>query len=522
MKLSKNSLYIFYLLVLVGSMCGSTILNSCKSKNGEEYKLTGNVIVDGEALVQQKCTGCHKMVPADALTQAVWINHTLPHMAEFLHVSVYGGSQYFKKDPRDTIGISLQNWLAIVAYYEKVAPKQLIAAKRPVPLTTDWAGFSLKKPDDVPLPSVYTSMVKYNPETHKIYSSDLSRDRIYEWGQDLKPHPIINDLPSPVVDALFTKDYNGKPQSIFTCIGEIEQMDFPNGRILSYNLKGGDADPAQTLVASDLARPVQTSEGDFNKDGLADLVVCGQGKKTGGVYLFTQKTDHSYNQTNITDKPGAVQAVTGDFNDDGWPDVMVLFGTGDEGLWMYLNDKKGGFSAKNLLRFPPVYGSTSFQLADMDHDGKPDLVYTCGYNYHDSRILKPYHGLYIFKNIGNWNFKQQWFYPINGCTKAIAADFDGDGDLDIATSAFYADLKDSPDEGFVYFEQDKPFTFKPHLIPVSKYGRWMCMDVGDYNNDGKPDIILGNYASGFAFQFGYTPFWDKKLPLIVLENNFKK
>jgi len=24
---------------------------------------------------------------------------------------------------------------------------------------------------------------------------------------------------------------------------------------------------------------------------------------------------------------------------------------------------------RNLLRFPPVYGSTSFQLADLDHDG---------------------------------------------------------------------------------------------------------------------------------------------------------
>jgi hypothetical protein len=217
-----------------------------------------------------------------------------------------------------------------------------------------------------------------------------------------------------------------------------------------------------------------------------------------------------------------VQAVIGDFNNDGWPDLMVLFGSGNEGLWMFLNDHKGAFTAKNLLTFPPVYGSTSFQLADIDHDGKPDLIYTCGYNFHDSRILKPYHGLYIFKNMGNWNFKQQYFYPINGCTKAIAADFRGNGGLDIATSAFFADMKNNPAESFIYFEQVSPFNYKPHALPISKYGRWMSMDVGDYNNDGKPDIVLANYAHGFLFQPGLKPTWSDKLPFVVLENNFKK
>jgi len=251
-------------------------------------------------------------------------------------------------------------------------------------------------------------------------------------------------------------------------------------------------------------------------------LILGQGKLKGGIYLFTQGANHAYTQTNISDHTGAVQAIAGDFNHDGWKDFMVLFGRGDEGLWMFLNDHKGGFTAKNLLRFPPVYGSTSFQLADMDHDGQPDLVYTCGYNFRDSRIMKPYHGVYIFKNMGDWNFKQKWFYPINGCTKAIAADFDSDGDLDIVTSAYFADLKNNPAEACVYFEQVSPFNFKAHAIPVGKYGRWLTMETGDYNNDGKPDIILGNFSAGFVIQPDLKPFWSKYLPFVVLENNFKK
>jgi hypothetical protein len=48
------------------------------------------------------------------------------------------------------------------------------------------------------------------------------------------------------------------------------------------------------------------------------------------------------------------------------------------------------------------------------------------------------------------------------------------------------------------------------------------MDVSDLNKDGKPDIILGNYASGFLFQPNFSPNWDEHQPFIVLENNIKK
>ena len=48
------------------------------------------------------------------------------------------------------------------------------------------------------------------------------------------------------------------------------------------------------------------------------------------------------------------------------------------------------------------------------------------------------------------------------------------------------------------------------------------MQVADYNHDGKPDIILGNYSKGYQFQHGFTPFWATNIPFIVLENNFKK
>ncbi|MBS1529384.1 MAG: VCBS repeat-containing protein [Bacteroidetes bacterium] len=520
MKLNKTWLFTTYLLLFVFLVSGGVLFNSCNGKKaGDAFKPTGDTIADGKALTQQYCASCHKLVPPDLLTKNVWKFHILPDMSHYLGLSSYSIVNYYK-DAKDTGGISVANWEIIAGYYNKVAPDSLVAAKTPVPLSNDWAGFTLKKPDttkDID----YTTLLQVDPATQKMYTADIGALKFFEWDKQFRPHPVA-DLPSTAVSATFVNDEKGNRRAILSCIGQIIPMDFPNGRIMAVDLNAKEEVKKPQLVQEDLARPVQTVQADFNKDGLTDYVVLAQGRYVGGVYLMKQNADHSYTQSNISDKPGAAQAITADFNNDGWPDLMILYGGGDEGLWLYLNDKKGGFTSRNLLRFPPVYGSTSFQLADINHDGKPDLVYTCGYNYKDSRILKPYHGLYIFTNEGDWNFKQTYFYPINGCTKAIAADFDGDGDLDIATIAFFADMKNKPAEEFIYFEQDGPMSFKPHAVPVSKYGRWMCMEVADMNGDGKPDILLGNYGAGFMFQRGYKPFWNTHLPFILLQNNFKK
>ena len=517
MKLGRTFLYPSIITFGIALLSISALLNGCKSKTDSQYKLTGDVVADGKHLVELYCTKCHALVPADALNKSVWRMHALPSMAQYVGISTYGES--FFKDPKDTGGISIVNWQAIVDYYNKIAPDTLLSAKRPVALMNDWAGFTLKKPAQTGDIS-FTTMVAANPVTGNIFTSDLVASTLTEWNSQLKELSSVK-LPSAAVSANFTGGTTGADNAILSCIGRIDPVDYPNGKIFSASLVNGQLTDAELL--GDVPRPVQTLNIDVDKDGKNELVVLGQGFTKGGVYLVKLGADgKASKQLVITERAGAVQAVSQDFNKDGYPDLMVLFGTGNEGLALYLNDKKGGFTTRELLTFPPTNGSTSFQLTDIDNDGNPDLIYTCGYNYHDSRILKPYHGLYIFKNTGNFEFKQTWFYPINGATKAIAADFDKDGDMDIATIAFFADMKNTPAEEFIYFEQEKPVQFKPHAIPVSKYGRWMTMDVSDLNKDNRPDIILGNYASGFLFQPNFAPTWDEHQPFIVLQNDIKK
>jgi FG-GAP-like repeat len=511
---SKNLCLIIVLCFVVTTF----ILNGCQQSDTGNTTITA--VTDGKGLAQKYCVSCHQLPSPALIDRASWVNGVLPAMAKNLGVKTYMGQYYADKNSV----INIPDWQKIVAYYENAAPVKLVIPKPSATPLHDWAIFSLLKPRIDPHgPSAVTTLLAFNEFDNKFYSGDASNN-FYRWDENLKAK-LIQNMTSPVTGAIFTKGTDDKEEAVITCIGEMAPKDVTKGKVIQIDLDDKEKSKKENIIGDSLPRSVQTVAADFNKDGLMDYVVCGFGHNNGGLYLLQQQANHTFKKQMIRGVPGGEQLITGDFNNDGWPDVMCLFAQADEGIWMFLNDHKGGFTTQNLLHFPAVYGSSSFQLVDFNHDGKPDILYTCGDNSDFSKVLKPYHGVYIFTNQGNWKFKQTYFYHIDGCTKAIAADFDHDGDLDIATIAFFADFKYHSSAGFTYLEQTKPNQFTPHEIPIDTYGRWLTMEVGDIDQDGNLDIMIGNFSTpgrGLLNQKDFTPKWDKVVPIIVLKNNSSK
>jgi hypothetical protein len=474
-------------------------------------------VADGKVLAQKYCASCHQIPTPDLIDRKSWETGVLPAMGKLLGVHVYMG-QYFCDN---TSALTTPEWQNIVTYYKTLAPDSLIIPKPALAPLNDWAIFKLDKPSKVNkmMPGM-TSMISFSPD-HKLYTADAANN-FYRWDENLNS-TLIYKFDSPVTGLSYANDNR---TGIITCIGNMAPVNQSKGKVLLFDLKANTKTPVQpVLIRDSLPRPVQTVAADFNKDGLTDYVTCAFGHDNGALYLLQQQPDHSFKRIVMSSIAGGEQLLSGDFNNDGWPDVICLFAQADEGVRMFLNDHKGGFTTQTLLRFPSVYGSSSFQLVDFNHDGKPDILYTCGDNSDYSKVLKPYHGVYIFTNQGNWKFKQTYFYHIDGCTKAIANDFGHTGKLDIAVIAFFADFKYHPQEGVTYLEQTNPGEFVAHEIPVNKYGRWLTMEVGDINGDGYDDIVLGNFSApgrGLVNQSGFKPDWDQHVPIIVLKNIAKK
>jgi hypothetical protein len=471
----------------------------------------------GKLLAEKYCGSCHLPVAPAMLDKVTWTHHVLPAMAPKLGIGVWRENEYYAKPSRDTTNISIADWKAIVAYYQQLAPDTLAAAELPQPLREDLQLFALQQPGDEPATQpATTTMVSVNPFTGGIYSATEQAAALYKWDTGLHAAVAVG-LQSAAVDI----SWRTADTALLTCIGNMRAADAPRGTLWEVRPQASPAEQVKTL-AMGLPRPVQSIAADFNKDGQMDYMICGFGHNYGGLYVLQQTAADEYKKQPVWEVPGAIHAVVDDFDKDGWPDIMALFAYADEGIWLFRNDQQGGFRQERLLRFPPVNGSTSFQVLDANKDGLPDILYTSGDNGDYSMELKPFHGVYLYLNKGDFTFRQAWFYPVNGCTKAIAADFDQDGDLDIAAIAFFADLKNRPAEKFILFDQEQPMSFIPHTIPaLKKAGRWICMDAGDYDRDGDLDIVLGNYSKGFIIQDNFRPDWNLNSPFTVLRNNTK-
>ncbi|SHG69460.1 Repeat domain-containing protein [Fodinibius roseus] len=258
------------------------------------------------------------------------------------------------------------------------------------------------------------------------------------------------------------------------------------------NIQLGEQQP----LFNDLYRPVHVKSTDLSGNHKNDYLISEFGLVNGGLLWKENKGNGKFTTHEIRPVAGAIKTNILDYNHDGLPDLWTLFGQGEEGIFLFTNKGNNKFGQEQVLQFPPTYGSTSFELVDFNKNGYPDILYTAGDRGDGIPQLKPYHGVYIFINNGNNEFTQQYFFPLNGAIKAIARDFDGDGNLDIAAIGLFTDSQ-QPEEGFIYLKNKGNFNFQPYSLPVeANIKRAFSMDAADIDNNGKLDLIIGNAFNG--------------------------
>ena len=401
-------------------------------------------------------------------------------------------------------------WQHIINYYTATSPDTLPLQQRTTAIQKGLPLFAVEAPV-VAQAGPGTSFVGIDAQKQQIITCDLLQQTVLRYNAGLT---VIDSL------HLFGRIVNMQDlgNSLLACnIGVFNPTDasYGKGQLIREDANK-QMQPVEVPLLQHLQRPVQLTATDLDRDKKTDYLACEFGYLTGSLSWYTGESG-AWNKKVLRAQPGAVKACVQDANGDGLPDVWALFAQGDEGVFLFTNKGHSRFEQEQVLHFPPSYGSSYFELADVNRDGFPDIVYTCGDNADYSTVLKPYHGVYIFQNDGTNHFTQQFFFPINGCYKAMARDFDGDGDLDLACISFFADYAHQPEEGFVYLENKGRYRFQPFTLPQVAVGRWMTMDAGDVDGDGKTDIVLGNFSVGpVMMKPAVDP--EKGPPFVLLRN----
>ncbi len=509
-----NALYVIAGLLLVGCSTGSDPVSTLP--------------LDGQQLSVQHCGSCHAYPEPSLLDQATWRQYMLPRMGHrlgmYAHDSVRSSliSNTLHGQPVDPSVIypeqarlSEAEWQAIQAYYLEQAPNRLDTVASPPP-SVGLPHFNVHLPQ-LRLSPPSTTLVDIH--NGGFFVGDANSKRLYQFDAQRQLLNAAN-----VREGAVSLTETNRQLRV-TVMGSFSPTDEPSGFVMALPTRPGSR--PQVLLDS-LRRPVHSAYADLNEDGQEDMITCEFAKWTGGLAWWENQGGH-YVKHWLRQRAGATQTYVRDLDKDGRPDIIALFGQGDEGIFAYYNQGKGSFREEVVLRFPPSYGSSSFGLYDTDGDGDEDIVYTAGDNADYPPVVKPYHGIRVFHNDGSFRFEEDWFYPLPGAYRAVPADFDQDGDLDIAAISFFPDYSRSTDsesanrgpasQGFVYLENQGDFRFRAYTFPEVTSGRWLVMDSGDIDQDGDEDIILGSLSFEVVPPNGLLEQWVAEgIPFVVLEN----
>lgn len=469
----------------------------------------------GASLAKLYCGSCHLFPSPSLLDQTTWKNKVLPNMAWRLGIRAGYASPYIDMDSSEAIlvkglnvypnspKISISQWKKIFNFYISNAPKVPTSIEF-LPLIQKRVTQFITQPifiEEKELPN--TTMIKFDTSHSLLYVGD-ARGEVYALNSRLKLAKKWI-LPSAPVDMNFQ---SANPDVL--CVGSVAPSEKKEGVSISLD---------SSIKFSKLARPVAMESADLNADGKLDLIICEFGNHTGKLAWY-DGGDRLKENILIT-RPGARRVEIADLNKDGKLDIIVMLTQAQEGVYYFENLGKNKFKETVLINFPPIYGLSYFELTDFNKDGHLDILLTNGDNWDLSRVKKNFHGVRIFMNNGSNQFAQTFFFPLYGTSKALARDFDDDGDLDIAAISFYDDL-DQPEQGFVYLKNNGNSNFEASTTPAAANGKWLTMEASDIDKDGDIDIVLGSFIYSIAEMMSLINRGVEHFPQLLLLTNIKK
>jgi hypothetical protein len=238
---------------------------------------------------------------------------------------------------------------------------------------------------------------------------------------------------------------------------------------------------------------------DVNGDGLADAVMQGPIINGGpSLTVMLGQANGEFGPPIITPGLFAGVMVAGDVNGDGSADIVsaTLDAKASPVISVLLNDGKGNFRQSSTIPYVGNFPG-SLTLADVDGDGKPDLLFSAA---NPSAI-------YFLRNLGGGSFAGPVLIatPAGDNRTLAVGDFNGDGRPDIV----YAFLNPATNQDQIHLLLNQGGGTFSDQVPAGIPVPGSFFAVGDFNHDGHADIavdvqisFLGSMSAGVTVFLG--------------------